>query len=198
MKMPFTLATLFAILLFSSTVQAQTDKALVMQNAQAGAEAMIRYFRFAEWDKYLAGSYPGVVKYYGGINGYTNHVQTARGLYGDSLQENPETVQILQLVNDIDEWQCVIEKRRETYSNGQKAMIVSYIIGQSKDDGLHWRYFDVSHNSVENVIYIMPDVFSTLAIPERKVIVDVEVTEKEKTPAGSAGATKKKTASRRK
>ena len=74
--------------------------------------------------------------------------------------------------DDISEWQCVIKKIRETTIDDKKAHVVSYLVGQSKDEGQNWKFFDVAFNSVENVIYIMPDIFPTLAIPQRQVIFE--------------------------
>lgn len=168
MKIRIILSVLCIVMLCNKS-RAQTDSEQASQKAITVASKLINSFKFAEWDQYLAMSYPGVVKYYGGRTGYLNYVQAFRNRYKDSLQENPETVRILQIENDVMEWQCVVEKVRETYFNGRRGKVISYLVGQSKDDGNNWQFFDVAQNSVENVIYIMPDIFSNLTIPQRTI-----------------------------
>ena len=170
---------------------AQTDTEKASTKAIAVANSLVKAFNYSEWDQYLALSYPGVVKYYGGRNGYLNYVQKARSMYKDSIQESPETLRIIQIENDILEWQCVVEKTRETFLNGRKARAVSYLVGQSKDDGQTWKFFDVAHNSVENVIYIMPDIFSNLAIPQKAVHVESDYGYDQQQGSGSTKSAKK-------
>ena len=74
------------------------------------------------------------------------------------------------MVRDISEWQCVVQKTSETIIDGKKAQIISYMVGQSKDDGHSWKFFDVAMNSTKNLVYIMPDMSEKLAIPQRQVI----------------------------
>jgi len=71
---------------------------------------------------------------------------------------------------NANEWQCVVRKSRETFVDGKKALVISYMIGQSTDGAKSWTYFDVAYNSVENVAYIMPDISGELYIPQRQVI----------------------------
>jgi hypothetical protein len=66
----------------------------------------------------------------------------------------------------------VIKKTRPKTIDGKKAYIVSYLVGQSRDNGTTWKYFDVAFNSVANIGYIMPDKFEALMIPQREVIFE--------------------------
>ena len=171
MKIRINLAGLCAFMLFAQSLFAQSETDPVREKALTTVSKLVKSFKYEEWEQYVQLSYPGVVKYYGGKNGYLNHVQNARRFYKDSLQEADEELKIIQLENDILEWQCVVQKTRETFINGNKAKQVTYLVGQSKDDGETWKFFDVAHNTVENVIYIMPDIFSNLAIPQKSVVV---------------------------
>ncbi len=91
---------------------------------------------------------------------------------------------MLTMLNDIETWQCVIEKIRESWDeNRGKVKTTSYLVGESTDNGLTWKFIDASHNSLVNVIYIMPSVFSKLEIPESSVIyVDEVATQKQPRP----------------
>jgi hypothetical protein len=167
---------LFSLCILFATVRlsAQTDTVTASQRALLLADNMLRAFKYSDWDQYVSLSYPGVVKYYGGKTGYLEHVRRTRTHYSDSLNQNPEKVRIVQISNDMNEWQCVMEKSRLTYAGGKRIRVISYLVGQSKDDGVNWKFFDVAYNSVENVIYIMPEIFDTLAIPVRRTVAEEE------------------------
>lgn len=151
---------------------AQSDSAAVASRALLYADSLNTAFKFANWNQYLELSYPGIIKYYGGKNGFQNYVQRAHAVYASENSESAEKTQLIQLENDMREWQCVVRKTRTTSIDGKKAAIISYMVGQSKDEGINWKYVDVAYISVENVIYVMPDIFDTLAIPQRQVIFE--------------------------
>jgi hypothetical protein len=91
------------------------------------------------------------------------------------------------MLNDIETWQCVIEKVRDSWDeNRGKVKTWSYLIGESTDNGLTWKFIDASHNSLVNVIYIMPSVFSKLEIPEGKTVYVDEVATQEAAQAEQA------------
>ena len=162
------------LIIFSgfSRANAQSDTAIASERALLFADSLLTAFRYSNWSQYIEMSYPGVIKYYGGKKGFQDYVQRARSINNSITEEPKETTELMQLLSDMGEWQCVIRKIRHTKIDGKKASIISYMVGQSKDDGITWKYFDVAFNSVENVIYIMPDIFDTLAIPQRQIVYD--------------------------
>lgn len=170
MKTLFFIFSLFTV----AVSHAQFDTVVASQRALIFADSLLNAFRYNNSDEYASLSYPGVIKYYGGIKGFEDYVQRAREMNTGITQEAKEKTEIIQILNHVRECQCVVRKTRETLIDGKKAFIISYMVGQSKDEGQTWRYFDVAFNSVENVIYIMPDIFDALAIPQRQVIFGKE------------------------
>lgn len=170
MKITAFQAWVCCLLFLASSSTAQSISPNVEQSALTTATQFVNAFKSSDWKAYNQLSYPGVVKYYGGPNGFNAHIQRARQYYGDTLLENPETVKLIQLLNDYDEWQCVMEKTRDTYSGVKRMQIRTYIVGISADDGKSWTFFDASFNSLESIPYIMPNVFGMLAIPQRQVL----------------------------
>lgn len=159
------------IILFGSAViqaNGQSDSSLASQRALLYADKLTAAFHDNNLDEYLNISYPGVITYYGGKHQFREYIQRARALCGNEL----EKCELVQLENDNAEWQCVVRKMSETEVDGKKAKIISYLVGQSKDHGNTWKYFDVAYNSVDNIAYIMPDIFNTLSIPQRQVVFD--------------------------
>lgn len=175
MKMPKPLVFLLASVCFSMGLYAQSDSATASHRALLYADSLINAFRSNNLDQYLSLSYPGIVQYYGGRQGFREYLHRLRSLQKD-LEEYPEKIQLIQITTDSDhEWQCVIRKSREGFVDGKKALIISYLVGQSIDKGKSWKYFDIAYNSVENVAYIMPDISGELAIPQRQVIYEKNI-----------------------
>lgn len=164
----FFMACLFCAQL--TTAQPSSHYDIVFKRAELFADSIIKAQEFSDWKTYLELSYPGAVKYYGGQDGYLQQVKLTATAFRDELEVPPSSFKIIQLENDMDEWQCVVERHSDRVINGKRSLLVTFFLGQSKDDGDNWKFFDLAGNAVENVIYIMPDVFTNLAIPERKII----------------------------
>lgn len=114
-------------------------------------------------------SYPGMIRYYGGKKNFEEYIQRALAI-SSMGKETFNKTEVIDLQNNRKEWQCVIRKTSQMEIDGKRASIISYLVGQSKDEGQNWKYVDVALNSVNNVVYIMPDIFSKLSIPQRQVV----------------------------
>ena len=156
----FFMAFLFCAQLIKAQPPSHYD--IVFKRAELFAYSIIKAQEFSDWKTYLELSYPGAVKYYGGQEGYLKQVKLTAAAFRDELEVPPSSF--------MDEWQCVVERHSDRVINGKRSLLVTFFLGQSKDDGDNWKFFDLAGNAVENVIYIMPDVFTNLAIPERKII----------------------------
>jgi hypothetical protein len=173
----------------------ESDTAIATRNAMKFADSLTKANFYTEWDTYMNLSEPSAIKYYGGKDAYKEHVITIHYRNEPKSDEKPEKLQMMSMLNDIETWQCVIEKVRDSWDeNRGKVKTISYLIGESTDNGLTWKFIDASHNSLVNVIYIMPSVFSKLEIPEGKTIYVDEVATQEAARADQAAkaAAKKK------
>ena len=174
----------------------ESDTAIATRNALRFADSLTRANFYAEWDTYMNLSAPSAIKYYGGKEGFKEHVITIHYRNEPKTEEKPEKLRMVTMLNDIETWQCVIEKVRDSWDESRgKVKTISYLVGESTDNGLNWKFIDASHNSLVNVIYIMPSVFSKLEIPEGKMIYVDEVATQEAAQAeqaAKAAAAKKK------
>jgi hypothetical protein len=163
--------TVFFILLLYAlpfSICAQSREEVVSKRALVSADSLLSAFQNNRSGQYTEMSYPGVISYYGGIRNYQQYIERARAVSDGA----PEKTEIVQLLHNNNEWQCVIKKTHPRIIDGKKAYIVSYLVGQSTDNGMTWKYFDVAFNSVANIGYIMPDKFEQLTIPQRQVIFE--------------------------
>ena len=166
----------------------ESDSAIAARQALRFGDSLVKASFLAEWPTYMALSCPSAIKYYGGKNAFQEHVIELHYRNEPKLEEKPETLKLLSLLNSVDTWQCVLEKVRETVTDGHgKTKIYTYLIGESTDNGLTWKFVDVSQNSIENVINLLPTIFGNLAIPEGKTVYVEEVAAQE-----AAQAEKKK------
>ncbi|THU39888.1 hypothetical protein FAM09_08310 [Niastella caeni] len=170
----------------------ESDTAIAIRQALRFADSLVKASFYEEWPTYLNLSNPSAIKYYGGKEAFKEHVVTIRFRGEAKIEEKPEKLQLITLMNDVDKWQCVIEKVREWFDeNRGKVKTYTYLVGESTDNGLTWKFIDASHNSLVNVIYIMPSIFGTLAIPEGKTVYVDEVAAQEAAQAAQPVAKKK-------
>lgn len=154
-----------------SNNQTISKEATVSKRAEIFADSLVKAFEAADWNVYMNLSFPGAIKYYGGKKGYLEHVMRGRKVETDKIEQQPSTIKVLQvLTDDMDQWQAVVERKTERFLDDQQTILVTYLIGQSLDDGTNWTFFDIGMNTVENVIYMMPEVFPRLSIPEKRIV----------------------------
>ena len=185
------------LLLGAATINAQ-DTATMANNALRFADSLIKSSYGEDWNTYLTLSNPTAIKYYGGKEGYKEHVKLIYFRFERMENEKREKLSMVQLLNDgTDQWQCVIEKERNTFIDNRKVQVISHLIGQSMDNGENWKFVDIAHNSTENIIYVMPALFSNIVVPRGKLLYEDEVLaqqekeQREKEAAAAAAAKKK-------
>lgn len=163
-------AVLFVVLAASVlSSQAQKNPELFSQAALNCADSLLSAYREHNWEKYIDMSYPGVIQYYGGKKGFENFLDRS-WMINRNDRINPEQTAMVQIIKEGSDMQCVIKKSSHSSIDGKKAMVISYLIGQSTDGGRTWKYFDVAFTSSQDLIYVMPDISGQLQVPERKII----------------------------
>ncbi len=160
----------------SAQMSVNPDSSYVTRNAVFYADSLVKCHFYQNWKEYTALYCPSAVRYYGGPEGFKEHITIFYYRNEPKLLEKPEKVKVLSLMNSADEWQCVIEKVRNTWIDDRKAEIVSYLVGQSKDDGETWKFIDLTHNSYPNLGNIFPEIFSNISIPLGKTTLVDDVT----------------------
>ncbi|MFT3824650.1 MAG: hypothetical protein QM731_12045 [Chitinophagaceae bacterium] len=184
------------LLLCQFSILCAQDTATLNKNALYYADSLIKASFGEDWNTYLELSNPTAIKYYGGKEGYKEHAKMI--YYRITRQENEkrEKLRMVQLMNDgTDQWQCVIEKERNTFIDNRKVKILSHVIGQSTDNGDTWKFVDIAHNSTENIIYVMPALFSNISVPPGKMLYEDELLaqQQQQEAAAQQAAAKKKT-----
>jgi hypothetical protein len=159
---------LIAILSFLLSAHAGSAQS-ADRSALAVADSMLHAYSNNNLNVYANLSYPGIVSYYGGNRNYMMYLERARALESFT-PGSTDKLEVIQLETRGNESQCVIQRSHETTLDNKKAVIISYMVGQSLDKGKSWTFFDVALNSVDNITWIMPDIFQELAIPLRQVV----------------------------
>jgi hypothetical protein len=168
------LVTGLAICLAQLSLSAQPDTTKIMQNALLFADSLVKADAYETWPVYADLVIPSVIKYYGGKDAYIEYVQKGRAHRTSTEVEEPPVLKPLHLLTENEEWQCVIEESWYIHRDNKKLHIITYLVGQSKDGGTTWHLFDVGYNKVAVIIYMMPDVFGNLPIPEHIVRTEEE------------------------
>lgn len=177
--------------------QAQPDSAKISHKALWYADSLVKADAYQDWGAYANLAPFSVMKYYGGKDGYSGHVQQVR-VYTTSYQdEAPPELQLQTLVTVKDQWQCVIRLSRYFHRDDKKFHLVSYLIGQSKDEGDTWRIFDVNYNTVANMMQIFPDILD-MPLKETSILSEEQELAKQQAETAAAASAGKKTAARKK
>jgi hypothetical protein len=165
----------------------ESDTAIAIRNALRFGDSLSKANFYAEWTTYLNLTIPSAFKYYGGKDGFKDHVIEFHYHNEPKSDEKPEKLQMVTMMNDIETWQCVIEKVRDSWDESRgKVKTYSYLVGESTDNGLNWKFIDAGLNSLENLIYIMPSVFGSLPIPQGRTVYVDEVAAQEAAEAAQA------------
>ena len=174
--------------------QAQPDTAAISRNALTFADSLVKTDAYGNFSSYAGLAPASVLKYYGGADGYIQHVSQLRTRTTSEQEEMYPVLNVETLRTMDDQWQCVIRVSRYFHKDNVQYHYVTYFVGQSKDEGVNWRLFDVSYNPVGNMIYIFPEVITDLPI-KLPVILSQEQEDKlaqQQTAAAAQGAKKAK------
>lgn len=178
-------------LLTAMVTHAQPDSAHITQRALFYADSLVKADAYQDYAAYSRLAPASVIKYYGGNEGYSGHVLQLRSLTTSIQDEAAPELQMQTLVTAKDQWQCVIRLSRFYHRDDKKYHLVSYLIGQSKDEGETWRLFDVNYNKVDNLILIFPDILD-MPIKETSMLTEEqELAKQQAAAAASAPAGKK-------
>ena len=180
--------------LFLSAIagNAQPDSAKITQKALLFADSLLKTDSYETWNTYANLAPASIIKFYGGKDGYIEHVKKLRGRVRSEQAEDDPQLKMLNLMVRDEQWQCNIRMSRWFHKEGVKYHLVTYLIGQSKDEGESWRFFDVSYNKVANIIYMFPEVNGDMPIEDATIVSEEqEIAAQKKAEADAAAAAKK-------
>ena len=177
----------------------ESDTAIATRHALRFADSLVKADFYVDWNTYMNLSCPSAYKFYGGKDGFKENVVAVHYRDEPKTEEKIPKVQMLRIMNDgVEKWQCVIEKVREKWDESRgKVKIFTYLVGESNDNGLNWAFVDVSHNSIQNLIYILPTIFTSMEIPEGKIVYVDEVATQEAALEAQAAQAKQQAAKKK-
>jgi hypothetical protein len=177
----------------------ESDTAIATRHALRFADSLIKADFYTDWNTYISLTCPSAYKFYGGKEGFKENAVAIHFRDEPKTEEKVPKAQMVRIMNDgIEKWQCVIEKAREKWDESRgKVKIYTYLVGESNDNGLNWAFVDVSHNSLPNLIYILPSIFTTMEIPEGKTVYVDEVVTQEAAMEAQAAQAKQQAAKKK-
>jgi hypothetical protein len=155
----------------------ESDTAIAARNALRFADSLVKADFYTDWNTYMNLTCTSAFKFYGGKEGFKENAVTIHYRDEPKTEEKVPKTKMLHLMNDnSDKWQCVVEKIRDKWDESRgKVKVYTYLVGESNDNGINWKFIDASHNSLPNIIYILPSVFTSMEIPEGKTVYEDEV-----------------------
>lgn len=127
-------------------------------------DAMTKAFAKRDWSTIAEYTHPNVVKMMGGKEGMIEIVKAGMKDIPDTAIKKIGIGKIIGLKGN----QCVIEQEMLMHLQGVSVSSVTYLVGESFDNGKNWRFFDASSVSGTELKQIMPNYDSSLTIPTPK------------------------------
>ena len=149
--------------------QAQTDSASIAPIIISKADSMMQMFQQRNWIQFVRFNHKGVKDLMGGDEAFISTIETQMKALPDSAVKKAGVGKLLQLVFTETDIQCVIEQIVEIHFSGMEVYAVTPLIGESKDGGKNWTFFDGSGSSplIQNKD-IKPNLSDRLIIPAVK------------------------------
>jgi len=195
MKILMPLLVGFVLLLTHSAAYAQPDSAKISQKVLSYADSLVKTDAYQSWSTYADLAPLPVIRFYGGKDGYIEHVKKTRLRTLSTKDEDYPAIKVVSLMTENDQWQGLVRISRFFHKDDKKFHQVTYFLGQSKDEGETWKIFDLSFNKIANIIYIFPEVFGDMAIPEPTVLSEQDEIAQQQ--AEAAAASKKSTSKKK-
>lgn len=146
---------------------AQADSTTTALHARLSALTRLRELASGNCEDYIRLTYPGVIAYYGGVEGYRHHCQHLAA----SRAEMP-SIDVIQMVRVDNGWQSVIRKTVNTLCDGRSAHVITYLVGISGIDGDNWSFVDLDMNTADDLVLMMPGVSPGIVVPQRELIFE--------------------------
>lgn len=169
------LVVILTLIVAIPTVYSQTDTVKIKESALFYADSLIKTDAYNIPSEYADLAPASVWKYYGGKDGFIEHFKKIHPRTVSGIDEDYPQRSVITLMTKDDQWQCIVKVSRYIHRQDlKKYHLVTYFLGQSKDEGETWKIFDVSYNKVANIIYLLPDVIDDLPIQEPFIISEEE------------------------
>lgn len=146
---------------------AQFDTAWIKSNIRHCADSLTVGFKTHDWDMYARYSYPAIIGSMGGTESFKKFTAEAFAQIPDTCWKQYEPGKILQVIKTPGDMQAVVELRSILHWQGYRISTVAFLIGESWDGGLFWRFFG-SEGDKEAARLIKPDLSDQLLLPQKK------------------------------
>ncbi|MBN8664740.1 MAG: hypothetical protein K2Y12_06965 [Chitinophagaceae bacterium] len=160
--------TLFFLCL-SLLSQAQQDSASIAPIIINKADSMMQMFLQRNWVQFARFNHKGVKDLMGGDEAFIAAIETQMKALPDTAVKKASAGKLLQIVFTKTDIQCVIEQIVEIDFSGIVMHSITPLIGESRDGGKNWTFFDGSGSTplIQNKD-IKPDLSDQLVLPAVK------------------------------
>lgn len=150
---------------------ANARKAIVNEtekNIYESGDSMFAAFNRKDWKGFVKYNNPNMTKKIGSAQLFESYINRQMKQIPDSVVKSTTLGKILQVVKGDKDLQCVVEQHMKLEQNGMKMDRITYLIGQSLDEGKNWTFFDASTKAGLTPKEIKPDLSSKIKIPQVK------------------------------
>lgn len=131
-------------------------------------DSMMQALTSRDYNTFARFNHPAMLRVVGGQDNLADMVAQQMKLMPDSTMIRASIDSVLQVVKVNGELQCVVQQTFEMQMDTLKVVSVSYLIGESKDEGKSWTFFDGSNGGLITPKDIKPNLSPDLKIPAKR------------------------------
>ncbi|MCW3114067.1 MAG: hypothetical protein JWR18_2463 [Segetibacter sp.] len=173
--MKIVITALIVVLLFTTCKEQKDDSAATSNARVAGNEtekniyrsgdSMLAAFKRRDWITFVRYNHPNMTKRMGGAEAFASFIDMQMKQIPAGSIKDIGLGKVLQVVNTAKDKQCVVEQNLEMEVKGSRLNKITYLIGESIDNGNTWTFFDASTKAGVLPKDIKPDLSEDLKIP---------------------------------
>lgn len=171
---------LLIFILAGLCTRAQFDTSFAKKNIRLCIDSLVYGFKTKNWEIFTRYTQPGIIGMMGGQKEFITYISETFKQVPDSAWKLYQSGKILQVLKTATDLQSVVELKTIVEWQGTRITSTSYMVGESWDGGLFWRFFD-SQGDINSSKTIKPDLSDQLIIPKKQEKTEHIVTADRKT-----------------
>lgn len=144
------------------------SRAEMEKNIYTSGDSMLAVFKRKDWLGFVKYMHPNLTKRMEGDTAFAAFVALQMKKIPRNAIKDVRLGRILQVVKTPHDEQCVVEQQMTMEVDGVEFDKTTYLVGESRDGGNAWTFFDASTKTALTAKEIKPDLSDELKIPNSK------------------------------
>lgn len=153
----------------------KNDSSILAKKIVLAVDSMTTAFKQKDLSTFSRFNYSGIKKIMGGEEAFIETIKASYKQLPDSSLKEIRAGRVHRIVKEKNSLQCIVEQILKIKVNTVTVSSISYLVGESRNNGNTWSFFDASAESIflpNNKV--MPNLSKKLIIPKKQQKVDYQ------------------------